>query len=78
MKVTLTNFKQSIEFHMGRVHVGTSDAAIEQEIRDAIADRLAKCKHWEMSQRTQDACVRYALKCHRKNQELYAFVMDGH
>lgn len=78
MKVTVTNFKQSIEYHMGRVHVGTSDAAVEQEIREAIAGKLAQCKHWEMSKATQDACVRYALQCHRKNQDLYAFVMGGH
>lgn len=61
----------AIHWLMGRTHVGTSDAAIEAEVRK----RLQKNKG--ITEEQLAACVAYALACHRENQGLYHAVMTG-
>jgi hypothetical protein len=59
----------AIRWLLGRVHVGTPDAEIEADIRQRTSRATKK---------VQDACVAYALKCHRENQDLYRAVQSGH
>jgi len=63
--------KGSIHWIMGNVHVGTSDAEVEADIRR----RLAKNKNVPEDQIVE--CVKYALACHKENRELYRAVMSG-
>jgi delta 1-pyrroline-5-carboxylate dehydrogenase len=77
MRVKAENFTWCIRRHMGRVHVGMSDAAVEADIREAIEKSLKKNPEWQMRETTKRACVAYALQCHRKNQAVYRHVMSG-
>jgi len=54
--------KQSISWLLGRVHVSTPDSEVEADIR-------RRCSALTPAQR--NACVKYALKCHRDNQALF-------
>lgn len=63
--------QQSIRWLMGRVHVGTSDAEVEADIRRRFAKNVG------MTEKQVAACVAYALDCHRENQWLYSAVMSG-
>lgn len=58
----------SIRWLMGRVHVGTPDAEVEADIRKRLPDATEEQKV---------ECVKYALACHRENQDLYHAVMTG-
>jgi len=60
--------KGGISWLMGRVHVSTSDAEIEADIRR----RLPQASEEQLSE-----CVKYAIACHRENQGLYRAVVSG-
>jgi len=70
-------FTDTIKGYMGRVYVGTSDAEIETSIRAAIQSFRIRQSEYSVSRATEDACVRYALKLHEENRELYQSVMGG-
>jgi hypothetical protein len=65
--------RQVIRFLMDRLHVSTSDADIEADIR-------ARAARSDMVGPTGyvDALVDYALKIHHENQQTYRDVMGGH
>jgi|HubBroStandDraft_1064217.scaffolds.fasta_scaffold34755_1 hypothetical protein len=65
--------QQSIRWLMGRVHVGTSDADIEADMRRRFAKAVAN----GMTEEQLAECIAYALACHRENQGLYNAVMTG-
>lgn len=75
--VDVENFKSVIRMHVGSMHVGTPDATIEREIRNAVAYRLAKrdAKSWRVIPTLADDCVAYALQCHHENYEEYRSVL---
>ena len=60
--------RNDIRWLMGRVHVGTSDAEIEADIR-------ARCSDPAYTPEIIQEAIDYALLCHRENQNLYARVM---
>lgn len=60
--------KKQIEWIMGNVHVGTSDAEV-------LAEWKKRCA--KLPAALAKACTAYALKVHRKNQDLYNDVMSG-
>ena len=60
--------KKQIEWIMGNVHVGTSDAEV-------TADWKKRCA--KLPAALAKACTAYALKVHHKNQDLYRDVMSG-
>jgi hypothetical protein len=59
-----------IDWIVGRMHVSTSDADVEADIR-ARANKAGATKE------QADDYVRQALKCHHANQREYAYVMGG-
>jgi len=61
--------RSAIAWIVGRMHVGTPDAAVESAIRGRIRKGT--------SERTIKACVKYALRCHTANRKLYSRVMGG-
>jgi hypothetical protein len=63
--------KGSINWLLGRVHVGTSDADVEADIRSRLA-KNPNCTEEMMAE-----CVKYAIACHRENQDLYRAVVSG-
>jgi hypothetical protein len=62
--------KRAIEFIMGRVHIGTSDADIELDMR-------RRAKKMGASEGLTEALVSYALAEHQRNQQEYNAVMGG-
>jgi len=60
--------KQSLRWLVGRLHVGTPDSEVEADIR-------RRCSTATEAQR--NACVKYALKCHAENRNLYSRVVSG-
>lgn len=64
---------RAIKHHMGNVHVGTSDAMVEQDIRNAIS----QTKDGRWTNEIMAECIEYAIACHRENQALYNEVMSG-
>lgn len=62
--------KKQIEWIMGNVHVGTPDAEV-------VADWQKRCARAKLAPALAKACIAYALKIHRKNQDLYNAVMSG-
>lgn len=62
--------KAEIFWIVGRIHVGTPDNEIIDNFR-------ARCKRAGASPQLTSAVIRYALKCHRDNQALYARVTRG-
>src|ERR1035437_2697638 len=60
----------SIRFLLGRMHVSTSDADVEKDIRRRLVAS-------QTTPAQRNACVKYALKCHRENQALYCRVIYG-
>jgi hypothetical protein len=64
----------SIRWLLGRVHVSTSDAEVEADIRRRLPSKLTAPLITEAQRK---ACVKYALKCHRENQALYCHVVYG-
>ena len=58
--------KHNISWLVAKLHVGTPDATVEADIRDRL-QRLAS----ETTPAQRNACVKYALKCHRDNQALF-------
>lgn len=63
--------KGSIHWLMGRIHVGTSDAEIESDIRTRLS------KNQNCTEDMMVECVKYAIACHRENQSLYHAVVSG-
>jgi len=59
----------SLEWFVGRFHVGTPDA----EVRAAIRRRLAR----DISAADARKIVDRAVRIHRRNRRLYADVMGG-
>jgi len=66
--------RSAISWLMGRVHVGTSDAEIEADIRKRIAEG-PQAKLYTESLIKQS--VAYALECHKRNRGLYRDVVNG-
>jgi len=66
--------KGDIHWLMGRVHVGTPDAEIEQEIRRRLE---AMIRAGKANEGMVAECVKYAIACHRENQGLYNAVVTG-
>lgn len=64
----------AIKYHMGRVHCGTPDAEVEAEILAAI-DKAPNRAQFTPGIIRQ--CVAYALECHKRNRDLYHYVMKG-
>lgn len=62
--------KKQIEWIMGNVHVGTSDAEV-------TADWQKRCARAKVTPALAKAIIAYALKVHHKNQDLYRDVMSG-
>ncbi len=62
--------KQSIKWLVDRHHVGDSDEAIRTDVRNR-----ATAPEWTAA--SVKAAEKYAVKCHRKNQDLYNRVMSG-
>jgi hypothetical protein len=62
--------KGQIQARVSRFHVGTPDADVA-----ACIEALAKGPGWTPA-KVREA-VRYALKCHAKNRELFCKVMSG-
>lgn len=62
---------QQIEWIVSRLHVGTTD----QEVRDEIARRANGNGGWAVP--LIRAAADYAVYCHRRNQKLYRFAMTG-
>jgi hypothetical protein len=62
--------KSQIDWLMGRVHVGTPD----EEVRANIEKR---CKKAGFDAKLTRRCSDYAIKAHRKNQQMYSDVMSG-
>jgi hypothetical protein len=63
--------KGSIEWIVNKLHVGTSDEAVKTNIRK----RCTPDGGW--SEAAIVKAEEYAIKCHRKNQDLYRRVMSG-
>ena len=64
--------KRQIDFIVDRFHVGTPNRDIEADIRG----RADRSPDWTPA--TTTAAVKYALKRHGDNIELYCRVMGGH
>ena len=64
--------KLSIEWIVGRLHVGASDEAVKANIRNRCTPGV---HGWTEAQIVE--AEEYAVKCHRKNQDLYRRVMSG-
>jgi hypothetical protein len=64
--------KHSIDYVVGKLHVGTSD----DEVQRIIGDRIGKAKVQWPAKSVKDA-LGYAVQSHRKNQDLYSTVMGG-
>lgn len=62
----------AISWHIGRLHVSTSDEEITKDITERI-----KANNPTVTPRQIQACVNYALKHHHENQGLYKDVMSG-
>lgn len=62
------NAGAQIRWLMGRVHVGTSNAEVERDIRE-------RCTKAGATEAQTAECVAYALKCHKDNRKLYNHVM---
>lgn len=60
--------RAQVDYILGRVHVGTS-------YLDVARLMWRRSVGWPVDVRR--ACVRYAFKVHRRNRDLYAFVMRG-
>jgi hypothetical protein len=60
----------SIRWLVARAHVSTSDADVEKDIRRRLVAS-------QTTPAQRNACVKYALKCHRENQALYCRVIYG-
>ena len=70
--------KQSIEWIVARLHVGTSDAEVAADIRRRFERTLPPMRPIRSSmERKIEACITYALKCHHDNGALYTRVMRG-
>ena len=70
--MALTKFevpKYSIGWLIARLHVGTSDADIEADLRKRLSKSLLTPAQFKK-------CLVYALKCHKENQNLYNRVMS--
>ena len=63
----------SIDWLLGRVHVGTSDADIESDFRRRLAG--SDTAH---PKQLADDVIRYALWRHAENRAEYGYVMGGH
>ena len=61
----------STRWLVNRLHVSTSDAEIEADMRRRVADR----PDWTPELVAQ--LVACALECHRENQRLYSDVVSG-
>jgi len=77
-RLSWKNFTASITHHMGNVHVGTSNAGVEAEIREAIAKFRRANRNYSVSKRTEDACVKFALHLHDENRAVYRWVYSSH
>jgi hypothetical protein len=77
MRCSWKNFTSTIERFVNRKHVSVADKQIETEVRKAIARSRKLHPDWKISKATESACVKYALKCHAKNQKLYNYLMGG-
>ena len=62
--------KQSIQWLVACFHVSTSDDEIRAEIRK-------HCTSTDWTPARILAAEKFAVKCHRKNQDLYHAVMTG-
>jgi len=77
-RLSVKNFTQTLNIHVNRAHVSTSDQTLETEVREAIAKfRIKHDGTYSLSKTTENACVAYAIRKHRENQRLYAYVMRG-
>ncbi len=63
--------KQTIDFIVGRMYIGTSDADVKADIER----RCVSAPGW--NKYLVKEAVEYAIKSHRKNQALYERVMSG-
>ena len=62
--------KASIEWIVARMHVSESDEYVKTDIRH-------RCTTNGWTEKSIVQAEVYAVKCHRKNQELYRAVMSG-
>ncbi len=62
--------RYAISHKLGKLHVGTPDAAIEALIREA-------CKAPGFTPSLIRQSVAYALECHKRNRDLYQYVTGG-
>ena len=62
--------KKHIEWITGKFHVGTPDSVI-------TAEMTARCAQNGITGTPKRLVLAYALKSHKKNQDLYARVMSG-
>jgi hypothetical protein len=60
----------SIRFLLGRMHVSTPDAEVEKDMRRRLISS-------QTTPAQRNACVKFALKCHRENQASYCRVIYG-
>jgi len=74
-KITLGNARASVRWLMGGMHVTAPDSYIESMVRNRIANACRKGA--TCSSRSADALVRYAIRAHRENVDLYRRVMSG-
>jgi hypothetical protein len=65
----------AIDHHLGRVHVGTSDAEVKADIEQMVARAAANDPRWTPALRRQ--AVKYALWSHHRNQAEYEWLMSG-
>ncbi|MGA2284369.1 MAG: hypothetical protein ABSH07_12005 [Candidatus Dormibacteria bacterium] len=66
---------RAIDFHLGRVHVGTPDQEVAREIEAAIDKAAAREPRWTPAIRRQ--AVQYAIWRHHQDLAEYRRVMGG-
>lgn len=67
--------QQIIYWIVGHLHVSTPDSKIEADIRGRGFTQPITGK--PATEKQIKACVKYALDCHHRNQELYRKVVSG-